>query len=69
MNIVSSPVNTIYVTRTVLLQVSSDQFGHFLLVRSDFNVHCIFYRHFMCLCSLFSSFVFGFSVFMADVLA
>jgi len=39
---VISFVNTISVTRTVLLQVSRDQFGHFLLVGSDFNEHCIF---------------------------
>jgi len=39
MNIVVSPVNTIFVTRTVLLQVPRNQFGHFLLVHLDFNVH------------------------------
>jgi len=42
MNIVICPVNTIFVTRTVLLYVSRDQFGHCLLVvRLDVNVHSI----------------------------
>jgi len=41
MNIMVSPVNTIFATRAVLLQVPRYQFGHYLLVRLDFNVHCI----------------------------
>ena len=42
MNIVVSVVYTIFVTRTVLLQLLRDQFEQFLLVHLDFNVHmCI----------------------------
>ena len=43
MNVAVSLVNIIFATRrlTVLLQVSSDQFDLFLLVRLDFNVYSI----------------------------
>jgi len=48
-NIGVSLVNTIFVTRTVLLQLLRDQFGQFLLVRLDFNVHSILSSFDVCL--------------------
>ena len=41
MNIAVFLINTVFVTRTVLLQLLRDLFGQFLLVRLDFNVNSI----------------------------